>query len=122
MTIEIVDKSDVRKAEDKEKKSGLPGLQFVDESSIKKVGNEKKPWSDIVNESDIRKDPKIELIDKSDTRKIGERVKKPVLEFIAKERIVNCERLKYGMLCNCVLCKELNNDMFNRCTNKYREF
>lgn len=119
MTIEIVDKSDVKKVEDKEKKSGL---QFVDESSIKKVGSEKKSWSDIVNESDTRKDPKIELIDKSDTRKIGERVKKPVLEFIAKGRIVNCERLKYGMLCNCVLCKELNNDIFNRCANKYREF
>lgn len=117
MTIEIVDESDVKKAEDKEKKSGL---QFVDESSIKKAENDKKPWSDIVNDSDMRKDPKIELVNKSDTRKVGEKVKKPVLEFVAKECIFNCERLKYGMLCNCVLCKELNNDIFNRCTNKYR--
>jgi hypothetical protein len=119
MTLEIVEESDVRKAEDKEKKSGL---QLLRESDIKKVGNEKKSWLDIVDKPDVREDPKIELVDKSDTRKVGGKVKKPGVEFIAKERIVNCERNRSGMTNNCVLCKELNNDIFSRCSNRYRSF
>jgi hypothetical protein len=116
MTIEIVDGSDVIKA-DKEKKSGL---QFVDASSIKNIGDEKKSQLDTVSES-VKKDSKIELVDKSDTRKAGGKVKEPELKFVAKEHIVDCERRRSGMVNNCVLCKELNNNVFSRCKNKYRD-
>lgn len=119
MTLELVDESDVIKAGGKEKK---PELRLVDESNIKKVGNGGKSWLDIVNESEIRKDPKIELIDESDTRKIGEKVKKPGLEFVARERIINCERQRDGMTNNCAICKELTIDRFDRCPNKYGGF
>lgn len=120
MTLETIYESDVRKAGDKEKRSGL---RLVDESNIKKVWNqEKKSWLNIVEESGVREDPKIELVDKSDVRKVGEKVKKPELEFVVKERIIKCERQRAGMINNCVLCKELNKDTFNRCSNKYRGF
>ncbi len=123
MTLELVDKSDVRKAGNKEKKSELdPELRLLGESEIKKVGNGKKSWFDIVKESDVREDPKIELVDKSDVReghKIGEKVKKPELEFVAKERIVNCERQRDGMANNCAICKALTRDRFDKCPNKY---
>lgn len=109
MTLEIVDKSDVIKGGNKERKSGL---QLLDESDIKKVGNKKESWSDII-------EPKIELVDKSDTRKASEKVKKSGLEFVAKERIINCERQIDGMTNNCVLCNELTKDRFDRCPNKY---
>ncbi len=116
MTLELIDESDVRKAGEKEKK---PGLRLVDESDIKKVGNEKKSWLNLVEESDVREDPNIELVNVSDTRKVGEKVQKPELEFVAKERIIKCERQKAGMTNNCVLCKELSKDRFYSCPNKY---
>lgn len=128
MTFELVDESDVRKVGDKDKK---PGLRFVDESEIKKIVSEKKSWLDIIDASDVikdskdlkdskgSKDPKIELVDKSYTIRVGEKLKKSELEFVAKERVVNCERQRAGMTNNCALCKELSNDRFNRCTNKY---
>jgi len=119
MTLELVDDSDVRKVGNKEKE---PELRFVGESEIKKVGNGKKSWLDIVNESEVREDPKIELVDKSDTRKVGEKVKKPELEFVAKERIIGCERQRDGMTDNCAICKELTRDRFDRCPNKYGGF
>jgi hypothetical protein len=126
MTLEIVDESDVRKAGDKEKKPELkPGLRLLDESEIKKIGNEKKSWLEIVNESEIREDPKIELVDKSDVRedhKVGEKVKKPELEFVTKERIINCGRQRAGLPNNCVLCKELSSNRFDKCPNKYGGF
>lgn len=132
MTLELVDESDVRKAGNKEKKLELkPGLRLVDESEIKKVGSEKKSWLDIVDESEIREDsdsdsdskiPKIEVVSGSDTRKVGGEVKKPGLEFVARGRIVNCERQIAGMTNNCVLCKELSRDRFDRCPNKYGGF
>src|SRR3990167_1410298 len=116
MTLELVDESDVRKTGNKEKKpESKPGLRLVDESDIKKVGSEKKSWLDIVNESDVRKDHKTDLVCESDTRKIGEKVKKPELEFVARERIINCERQRAGMTNNCVLCKELSRDRFDKC-------
>ena len=109
MTLELVNESDVRKAGDKEKKPELkPGLRLVDESDIKKVGSEKKSWLDIVNESD--------------TRKVGEKVKKHGLEFVARERIINCERQRDSMTNNCALCKELSKERFDRCPNKYGGF
>lgn len=83
----------------------------MDESDIKKVGNKKESWSDIEH--------KMEFVDKSETRKSSEKVKKSGLEFVAKERIINCERQRDGMTNNCVLCKELTKDRFDRCSNKY---
>lgn len=115
MALEIIDESDTIKAGNKEKKTALV---FVDESDIKKVGNqEKKSWSDIIESevSEMRKDP----VQESDTRKVGGQVKRPGLEFIAKERIVSCERQKMGMTNDCVLCRELSKEIFDRCTNKY---
>lgn len=119
MTLELVDESDVRKADNKEKKSEL---KLVSESDIKKVGNGKKSWLDIINESKVREDPKIELVDESDTRKVGEKVKKPGLEFVTKECIVNCERQRDGMTNNCAICRELTIDRFDRCPNQYGGF
>lgn len=121
MTLEIIDESDVKKTRDKEKKPGPEsGLRLVDESEIKKVGSEKKSWLDIVDESEVREDPKIELVGESDTRKVG--VKKSELEFVAKERIASCERQRNGITNNCAICKELTRDMFDRCLNKYGDF
>ena len=123
MTLELVNESDVRKAGDKEKKPELkPGLRLADESDIKKVGSGGKSWLDIVNEYDIRKDPKINIVNESDTRKVGEKVKKHGLEFVARERIINCERQRDSMTNNCALCKELSKERFDRCPNKYRGF
>ena len=121
MVLEIIDESDVKKTRDKEKKPGPEsGLRLVDESDIKKVGSEKKSWLDIINESEVREDPKIELVSESDTRKVG--VKKPELEFVTKERIVNCERQRDGMTNNCAICKELTRVRFDKCPNKYGGF
>jgi hypothetical protein len=123
MTLEIIDESYVKKTKDKEKKSeseSESGLRFLEESEIKNVGSDKKSWSDIIDDAEVRKDPKIELVDKSDTRKVG--VKKPELEFVKKERIVSCERQRDGMTNNCAICKELTRDRFNRCPSKYGGF
>lgn len=123
MTLELVNESDVRKAKDKEKKAELkPELRLVNESDIKKVESEKKSWLNIVEESDVREDLRIELVNKSDTRKVGEKVKKPELEFVAKERMINCERQRAGLVDNCALCKELSRNMFDRCPNQYGGF
>ncbi len=120
MTIELVDESDVRK--DQEKKHKLnPELRLIDKS-------EKKSWLDVVDESEVRKDPKIELVDKSDVieehkvEKKVKKVKKPELEFVVKDRIIDCERQRSGMTNNCVLCKELTRDRFDKCVNKYGGF
>lgn len=113
MALEIVEESDVKKAGDKEKK---PELRLLKESEIKVGNQEKKSMLNIVEESDVIEDPKIH---KSDTRKVY--VKKPELEFVAKERIINCERQRAGMTNNCVLCKELSRDRFDRCKNKYSQ-
>lgn len=126
MTLELIDESDVRKAGNKEKKPELePELRLVEESDIKKVGSEKKSWLDIVNESEVRVDPKIELVDESDVRKdhkVGDKIKKPELEFVTKERIINCERQRDGMTNNCAICKELTRNRFDKCPNKYGGF
>ncbi len=113
MTIELVDESDVKK--DKEKKHKLnPELRL-----------------NVVDESEVMKDPKIELVDKSDVieeheveKKVKKvkKVKKPELEFVVKDRIINCERQRSGMTNNCVLCKELTRDRFDKCVNKYGGF
>jgi hypothetical protein len=80
-------------------------LELLDESKIKKTG--------------IKKDIKIEPDIKSDVDKKSEKVEKTGLEIIEKENIINCERTSSGMTNNCALCKELNNEMFNKCSNKY---
>lgn len=121
MALEIIDESDVKNTRYKEKKPGQEsGLRLVDESDIKKVESKKKSWLDIVDESDVREDPKIELVSESDTRKVG--IKKPELEFVAKERIVSCERQRDGMTNNCAICKALTRDRFDKCPNKYGGF
>ena len=102
MTLELIDESDIKgsKVDKKDKKSGL----------------------ELIDESDVRKDPKIELIKKSDVRKdpkIAEKEKKSGLEFLAKEKVFTCERSKAGMTNNCAICKELSRYIFDRCPNKY---
>lgn len=121
MTFEFVN-SDIRNARDKEKKAEL---RLLDESDIKKVGSGKKSWLDIIEEYDLIKDHKTEIVDKSgishqEDHKVG--VKKSGLEFVARERIVNCERQRDGLANNCAFCKELSKDRFDRCPNKYGGF
>lgn len=86
-------------------------LEFLDESDIKgskvkKSGLEHK--IELVNKSDVGKDPRI-----------LEKEKKSGLEFLAKEKVFVCERTRAGMTNNCPLCKELSRDRFDRCSNKY---
>lgn len=110
-------------------------LEFLDESDIKgpkigkkyetdikhdKVKVEKEKMSGlVVDKSIIREDPKLEYIKKSEVKKIR---KDKELEFLGKEKILVCERQRDGIINNCVLCKELSKDRFDKCPNKYSEF
>lgn len=79
----------------------------------------------------------IELVDASDIKKpLGQRydikeypgekcqTKKVPMEIIPKDMIsceeVNCERTKLGMTDNCVICENINKDIFVRCKTKYK--
>jgi len=79
----------------------------------------------------------IKLVDASDIKKpLGERyyikehpgercqIKKVPMEIIPKDMIsceeINCERTKLGMTDNCVICENINKDIFVRCKTKYK--
>lgn len=97
----------------------IMALELLDESRIKKTGvrpdikieiDIDKKYEKGKNEKEIKIETKI--VKQSSVKKIG-------FELLKKENIAGCERRENGMTDNCALCKALNNETFNRCTNKW---
>lgn len=51
-------------------------------------------------------------------------ISKIPIELLPKEMVhcdeINCERTKLGMTDNCVICENLNREIFIRCKTRYR--
>lgn len=84
-------------------------LKLLDESKMK--------TSDIKNLSGIKHE---DSTDKKDNENKKDNEDEKGLRLIGKERIANCERIKIGMLSNCAICQMLNQEIFDKCANKWK--
>lgn len=89
-------------------------LELIDKSEMKKDNDEKNKKVEIETDKKDKKDKSVEK-----DKNIGESKKKG-LKLLPKGDVIFCERVKKGITNNCALCEMTDKDVFARCTNKWK--